>query len=315
MVLSIIFLVILISVVSAQQPIAAVTYPKQGSILKAGTDAMITWANPTVDFINGIVLGRGTTTDIQPIDKIAGMVPAYSLSYTWKIPANFSSGSDYFFILGQTTGQATAGPFTISSDSSTNNSNSFSTTGSASNPSSSSINNGNNGMQVSINNSNDSGLSGGIIAAIVIPVIILILVVIAIFLYFYKKKEKKNQLPGDTFVLDKSDPRLNLSHHTDFSSIHSSKSDRQTSNLNHHTDFSNVNTSKSDIQTTNLNYHADFSSTHISKSDGQTINKEEEKINKLHYDGHSTDTYCKLFENTSEKNNQNVEYIKPSARY
>ncbi|CAO3653083.1 unnamed protein product [Cunninghamella echinulata] len=274
--LSVIFLVILISVVSAQQPAVTITYPKNGAILKAGTNAMITWNNPTVDFVNGIVLGKGTATDVQPIEKIAGMIPAFELSYTWKIPANFSSGNDYFFIFGQTANQAIAGPFTISSDSTSNTNNS--TTGS--NPPSSSINNGssntspdsNKGIEVSINNSNNGGLSGGIIAAIVIPVVVLALVIIAIFLFFYKKREKKNELPGDTFVLDKSDPRLNLNQ-TDFSSIHTSKSDKQ------------------------------------------TINNEEEKINKVHDDDYSTDTYCKLFENTTDKNSQNVEYIKPSARY
>ncbi|CAO3645958.1 unnamed protein product [Cunninghamella echinulata] len=112
--LSAIIVAALVSVVAAQQaPIISVTSPLKGTVYKAGQDAIITWINPTVDTINGLMLSKGPETALQPVTQIAASVPAKAQTYTWKIPADITPGTDYAFVFGQSPTQAYAGHFTI----------------------------------------------------------------------------------------------------------------------------------------------------------------------------------------------------------
>ncbi|KAI9307739.1 hypothetical protein BJ944DRAFT_285988 [Cunninghamella echinulata] len=207
--LSVIIITALISVTSAQQPIISITSPIRGTVYKAGTYVPIAWYNPTVDTINGLLLSQGHGTNLQPILQIADTIPAKNLIYSWKIPIDIPPANDYVFVFGLGFDKVYAGPFTITApDASTPSNNSTTTPISP-------TSNGNKSTFSSINSSrssenNNESLSGGIIAAIVIPIVIA-------FIYFYKRRNKNN-LPKDTFIIDKLDPRLNIKE-SDFSSM------------------------------------------------------------------------------------------------
>ncbi|KAI9304621.1 hypothetical protein BJ944DRAFT_266583 [Cunninghamella echinulata] len=113
--LSAIIVAALVSVVSAQQtpPIISVTSPLKGYSYKAGQDAIITWINPTVDTINGLMLSKGPDTALQPVTQIAASIPAKDQKYVWKVPADITPGDDYAFVFGQSPNQAYAGHFSI----------------------------------------------------------------------------------------------------------------------------------------------------------------------------------------------------------
>ncbi|KAI7856361.1 hypothetical protein BDC45DRAFT_533790 [Circinella umbellata] len=104
-----------IAAVSAQdtKPIVSITAPLSGTKLKAGSDAIITWINPTVDSISKIMLAKGEATALQPLVEVASNVDAKAGTYTWKIPADIAPGADYAFELGESPNMAFAGHFTI----------------------------------------------------------------------------------------------------------------------------------------------------------------------------------------------------------
>lgn len=75
-------------------PIISVTSPLANTRYKAGTDAIISWTNPTVKTISQIVLARGKSNTLQPLLTIATNVNAADMKYTWKIPFEIDSADD-----------------------------------------------------------------------------------------------------------------------------------------------------------------------------------------------------------------------------
>jgi hypothetical protein len=88
----------LASIVSAQKPIVSITSPLANTHYKVGTEAIISWVNPSVPTISQIVLAKGPPTGLQPVMTIATNVNAGDLQYTWKIPEGLPSGSDCKFL-------------------------------------------------------------------------------------------------------------------------------------------------------------------------------------------------------------------------
>ncbi|CAO3619174.1 unnamed protein product [Cunninghamella echinulata] len=102
----------LIALASAQTPIISVTSPLQGTKLKAGTDAVISWVNPSSPTISQIVLAQGPSTALQPVTTLAQNVNAADGKYIWKIPIEIANGQ-YALEFGNSPNMAYAGPFTI----------------------------------------------------------------------------------------------------------------------------------------------------------------------------------------------------------
>ncbi|KAI8074131.1 Ser-Thr-rich glycosyl-phosphatidyl-inositol-anchored membrane family-domain-containing protein [Gongronella butleri] len=102
-----------LSIVSAQTGILSVTAPLQGTVYTAGQTALITWINPTVDTISQIVLANGPANALQPVMVIATNVSASADSFSWNIPANLTSGTDYALEFGQSPNMSFSGMFTI----------------------------------------------------------------------------------------------------------------------------------------------------------------------------------------------------------
>ncbi|CAO3628046.1 unnamed protein product [Cunninghamella blakesleeana] len=112
-----------IGLVSAQAapPIISVTSPLIGTSYKAGSQAIITWINPTVETISAIVLAKGSSTALQPVSQIAQNVDAKAGTYTWNIPADITPGSDYAFEFGTSPNIAFTGHFSITGGSGSSN--------------------------------------------------------------------------------------------------------------------------------------------------------------------------------------------------
>ncbi|KAI8064586.1 hypothetical protein BC940DRAFT_305455 [Gongronella butleri] len=105
----------LVTLASAQTtaPIISISSPLSGTVYKAGQQAIITWNSPTVQQISQIVLAQGPSTALQPLKVIATNVDANAGQYSWTIPADTPTGSDYAFEFGTSPNLAFAGPFTI----------------------------------------------------------------------------------------------------------------------------------------------------------------------------------------------------------
>ncbi|KAG2221271.1 hypothetical protein INT45_012392 [Circinella minor] len=110
-----------IAVTSAQGPapaggntaIVSITSPLTGTTYKAGSKAIISWINPSVETIPQIILARGPSSALQPIAQIGQNVNSASGRFEWEIPYDCTDGNDYAFELGQSPQLAFAGPFTI----------------------------------------------------------------------------------------------------------------------------------------------------------------------------------------------------------
>ncbi|KAI9490762.1 Ser-Thr-rich glycosyl-phosphatidyl-inositol-anchored membrane family-domain-containing protein [Zychaea mexicana] len=111
-----------VAAVSAQQNIISVTAPLEGTTYQAGSDAIISWINPTVETISQIVLSNGPSTALQPVMTIAENVDAAGGSYTWSVPADLAAGTDYALQFGTSPDVSYAGPFTIAGGSSNSSS-------------------------------------------------------------------------------------------------------------------------------------------------------------------------------------------------
>ncbi|CAO3673422.1 unnamed protein product [Rhizopus stolonifer] len=103
----------LATIVSAQTAIVSITSPLSNTNYKAGSEAIISWVNPSVPTISQIVLAKGPSTGLQPVMTIATNVDAKDLRYTWKIPDDLPDGTDYAFELGTSPDIAFTGQFTI----------------------------------------------------------------------------------------------------------------------------------------------------------------------------------------------------------
>lgn len=80
------------SLVSSQ--IVSITSPLSNTKYKAGQEAIISWVNPKVSTISQIVLAKGPSTALQPIQTIATNVNANDLKYVWKIPIEIENGNE-----------------------------------------------------------------------------------------------------------------------------------------------------------------------------------------------------------------------------
>ncbi|GAA5816244.1 hypothetical protein MFLAVUS_009770 [Mucor flavus] len=102
----------LASLVSADT-IISITAPLANTRLKAGSEVIIAWVNPTVPTISQIVLAKGKSNALQPLRVIATNVDTAGGKYVWKIPVEIDNADDYAFELGTSPDLAFAGPFTI----------------------------------------------------------------------------------------------------------------------------------------------------------------------------------------------------------
>ncbi|KAG2237675.1 hypothetical protein BDF21DRAFT_443157 [Thamnidium elegans] len=102
----------LASLVSAD-PIISITAPLANTRLKAGSEVIIAWVNPSVPTISQIVLAKGKSNALQPLRVIATNVETAGGKYVWKIPVEIDNADDYAFELGTSPDLAFAGPFTI----------------------------------------------------------------------------------------------------------------------------------------------------------------------------------------------------------
>ncbi|KAI8340794.1 hypothetical protein BC941DRAFT_347712 [Chlamydoabsidia padenii] len=93
-------------------PIISITSPLSGTKVKAGTDTMLTWVNPTVKTISQIVLAKGPSNALQPVTTIATNVDTATGKYVWKVPYELENG-EYSFEIGTSPDLAFAGPITI----------------------------------------------------------------------------------------------------------------------------------------------------------------------------------------------------------
>ncbi|KAI8096195.1 uncharacterized protein BX664DRAFT_323353 [Halteromyces radiatus] len=101
-------------VVAQQTPIVSITAPLQNAAYSAGQRLVISWINPQVDTISQIQICHGNPAALQPIAVIATNVNAKGNgSFDWTIPSNYTTGSDYAFILGTSPNVAYTGQFTI----------------------------------------------------------------------------------------------------------------------------------------------------------------------------------------------------------
>ncbi|CAO3597361.1 unnamed protein product [Absidia cylindrospora] len=98
--------------VASGQVIVSITSPLSGTKLKAGSDAVISWVNPSVPTISQIVLAKGPSNALQPVSTIATNIDTAGGKYVWKIPYEVENG-EYAFELGTSPDLAFAGPFTI----------------------------------------------------------------------------------------------------------------------------------------------------------------------------------------------------------
>ncbi|KAI9027452.1 Ser-Thr-rich glycosyl-phosphatidyl-inositol-anchored membrane family-domain-containing protein [Phycomyces nitens] len=104
----------LLALVNAQKAsIIAITSPLTGTQYKAGTEAIISWVNPTVDTITQILLAKGPSTALQPLMTVAQNIKASDGKYVWKIPAELADGDDYAFEFGTSPDMAFTGQFSI----------------------------------------------------------------------------------------------------------------------------------------------------------------------------------------------------------
>ncbi|KAG1467893.1 hypothetical protein G6F56_004150 [Rhizopus delemar] len=103
----------LATLVTAQKPPISITSPLANTHYKAGSEAIISWVNPSVKTISQIVLAKGSSTSLQPVMTIATNVNADDLKYVWKIPIELPDGQDYAFEIGTSPDIAFTGVFTI----------------------------------------------------------------------------------------------------------------------------------------------------------------------------------------------------------
>lgn len=93
----------LASLVSADT-IISITAPLANTRLKAGSEVIIAWVNPTVPTISQIVLAKGKSNALQPLRVIATNVDTAGGKYVWKIPVEIDNADDckffFFFDVG-----------------------------------------------------------------------------------------------------------------------------------------------------------------------------------------------------------------------
>ncbi|KAG2175794.1 hypothetical protein INT44_000272 [Umbelopsis vinacea] len=102
-----------IAAVSAQTTPVSLTSPLTGTVYTAGTNAIISWINPSVATISQIELVKGPSSALQPVLTVTTNVNAADMKYTWAIPADTAAGTDYAFELGTSPNIAYSGFFTI----------------------------------------------------------------------------------------------------------------------------------------------------------------------------------------------------------
>lgn len=81
----------------AAEPIVSITSPLTNTRYKAGSEAIISWINPTVGTIPQIVLAKGKSNALQPLRVIATNVNAQDMKYVWKIPLEIDNADDCKF--------------------------------------------------------------------------------------------------------------------------------------------------------------------------------------------------------------------------
>jgi hypothetical protein len=89
-----------IAAVSAQTAIVSLTSPLTGTVYTAGSNAIITWINPTVATISQIELVKGPSSALQPVLTVTTNVDANAMTYTWAIPADTAAGTDCKYKMG-----------------------------------------------------------------------------------------------------------------------------------------------------------------------------------------------------------------------
>ncbi|KAI9352377.1 Ser-Thr-rich glycosyl-phosphatidyl-inositol-anchored membrane family-domain-containing protein [Pilaira anomala] len=90
-----------------------ITSPLTGATYTTGSTVIIRWMNPVADTITQIILAKGISTNIQPVQTIATNVPTSAGQYSWTIPSDLPAGNDYAFALGTSPDISYTGQFTI----------------------------------------------------------------------------------------------------------------------------------------------------------------------------------------------------------
>ncbi|KAI9305480.1 Ser-Thr-rich glycosyl-phosphatidyl-inositol-anchored membrane family-domain-containing protein [Cunninghamella echinulata] len=102
----------LVALASAQSSVVYVTSPAGGEKYTAGTDAVITWKDPTVESIGEINLTKGDSKSLQRVDTIANDITATDGEFTWSIPSDIEAG-EYAFQFGTSPNFAYSGRFIV----------------------------------------------------------------------------------------------------------------------------------------------------------------------------------------------------------
>lgn len=83
-----------LAALACADPIVSITSPLTNTRYKAGTEAIISWINPTVGTISQIVLAKGKSNALQPLRTIATNITATDGKFTWKIPFEIDNADD-----------------------------------------------------------------------------------------------------------------------------------------------------------------------------------------------------------------------------
>lgn len=88
-----------LATLASAEVIVSITSPLMGTRYKAGSEAIISWTDPTVSTISQIVLAKGKSNTLQPILTIATNVNAKDMKYVWKIPFEIDNADDCKFCI------------------------------------------------------------------------------------------------------------------------------------------------------------------------------------------------------------------------
>ncbi|CAO3699191.1 unnamed protein product [Rhizopus stolonifer] len=124
-----------VTMVSAQSAVATPHSPTLNQVLTAGQTTTIAWTPVTgVDTISTIDLLSGSATALQPVTggHVASNVQASLGTYTWTVPADLPTGTDYALSFGTSPNVSYTPYFTIQAASSSSGSAAVSSTSAAS---------------------------------------------------------------------------------------------------------------------------------------------------------------------------------------
>ncbi|KAG1459385.1 hypothetical protein G6F56_006172 [Rhizopus delemar] len=123
-----------VSMVSAQSAVATPHSPTLNQVLTAGQTTTIAWTPVTgVDTISSIDLLSGSATALQPVagGHVASNVQASLGTYSWTVPADLPTGTDYALSFGTSPNVSYTPYFTIQAASSSSGSAAVSSTSAA----------------------------------------------------------------------------------------------------------------------------------------------------------------------------------------